>query len=57
MTYTPLEALKGTLAKNPDDFLTFLRVLWDEGNGTVGDENDNGVFPEWNPQKIFDILA
>lgn len=50
--------MKAKVAKNPGDFLTGLRLAWDLGKGTVGDEaTGNGLWPEWNPAKVEDIIA
>lgn len=57
VTHTPQEELKETLANNPADFATYMMLLLDAGDGTVGDGNDNDLFPEWNPQKVSDIIA
>lgn len=57
VTYTTQEDLKAAIAKNPDDFFTFLKLIWDQGLSTVGDKNDNGLFPEWNPKKVLEVLA
>lgn len=50
--------MKAIIAKNPEDFLTMLRLSWDLGEGTVGSEaKDNGLWPEWKPKKVLDIIA
>jgi hypothetical protein len=57
LSYTPQAALKEILKSNPDDFLTSLRLLFDQGWGIVGTENDNALWPEWNPKNVVDFLA
>lgn len=56
VTHTPRSELENILEKNPEDFVTRLRLSWDIGGGVVGDEIDNNLWPEWNPKKVLDIL-
>lgn len=57
MSYAPRSALEANLKKNPDDAGSLFLLSWDSGAGIVGDVTDNGVWPEWNPKKVFDFLA
>jgi hypothetical protein len=55
VTYRPVDSLRAKLAENASDFDAYLHVIW-ATDGLVGDA-DNGLFPEWNPTKVVDILA
>jgi len=55
VTYRTLDSLRARLAENAHDFDAYLHVLW-ATDSLVG-EPDNGLFPEWNPTKVVDILA
>ncbi|KAI0284500.1 NAD-P-binding protein [Russula brevipes] len=55
VTYRPVDSLRAKLAENASDFDAYLHVIW-ATDGLVG-EADNGLFPEWNPTKVVDILA
>ena len=55
MTYRTLDSLRARLAENAHDFDAYLHILW-ATDSLVG-EPDNGLFPEWNPTKVVDILA
>lgn len=59
LSHTSQDALKENIVKNPHDFLSDLRLSWDLGHGTIGGngETDNGLWPQWNPKKVLDILA
>jgi hypothetical protein len=57
LSYTSRAALKGILASKPRDFLTGVRLSFDQGEAVVGTENDNALWPEWNPKNVFDVLA
>jgi hypothetical protein len=56
VTYTPLSVLEEKYIKDPDDFMNYLRLMWEQGFGTVGEVLDNDKWPEWNPKKVLDIL-
>lgn len=56
VTHTPRSELEAMLEKDPEDFITRLRLSWDNGGGVVGDETDNNLWPDWNPKKVLDIL-
>jgi hypothetical protein len=49
------DSLHAELAENAYDFDAYLHITW-ATDGLVG-EPDNGLFPEWNPTKVVDILA
>ncbi|KAH9032463.1 NAD-P-binding protein [Lactarius pseudohatsudake] len=55
VTYRSLDSLRAKLAENPQDFDAYLHLIWatDGTNGTP----DNGLYPEWNPTKVLDIIA
>jgi len=55
VTYRTVESLRAKLAENAYDFDAYLHVIW-ATDGLVGGP-DNGLFPEWNPTKVVDILA
>lgn len=57
VTHIPRSILKEKLEKNPDDAGSLFLLSWDGGAGIVGEQTDNGVWPEWNPKKVFDFLA
>lgn len=57
VSYTSQDELKETLAKNPADVFTFLRLALDQGISTIGEKNANDLFPEWNPKKVLDIIV
>lgn len=50
--------LEAVLAADPNDLVTYLLLAWDQGEGAVGkaEELDNGLFPEWRPKKVLDVL-
>ncbi|KAH8993477.1 NAD-P-binding protein [Lactarius akahatsu] len=55
VTYRSLDSLRAKVAENPQDFDAYLHLIWatDGTNGTP----DNGLYPEWNPTKVLDIIA
>lgn len=55
VTYRTVDSLRAKLKENPYDFDAYLHIIW-ATDGVVG-EPDNGLFPEWNPTKVIDILA
>jgi uncharacterized protein YbjT (DUF2867 family) len=55
VTYRSVESLRARFAENAYDFDAYLHLIW-ATDGLVG-EPDNGLFPEWNPTKVVDILA
>ena len=55
VTYRTIDSLRAKLAENAYDFDAYLHIIW-ATDGLVG-EPDNGLFPEWNPTKVLDILA
>ena len=55
VTYRTADSLRAKLSENANDFDAYLHLIW-VTNGLVG-EPDNGLFPEWNPTKVVDILA
>ncbi|EJD07548.1 NAD-binding protein [Fomitiporia mediterranea MF3/22] len=59
VTYRPRSELESAVAKNPQDFVSFLFLQWDKGNGVAGkpEELDNKEFPDWKPQKVVDVLV
>jgi len=57
VTYTSREVLQERLSKNPADFLSFLKLVFDKGEGISGTELDNGEWPEWKPKKVLDVIA
>ena len=50
--------LEETIAKNPADWLSEIRLEWDKGTVTSGklEEISNGEFPDWKPTKVVDFL-
>jgi hypothetical protein len=57
ITHTPRAILKENYSKNSNDFMSFLKLTWDEGHGTVGLSTNNDEWPEWKPKKVLDVLA
>jgi hypothetical protein len=55
VTYRTVDSLRAKLAENAYDFDAHLHILW-ATDGLVG-EPDNGLYPQWNPTKVIDILA
>jgi len=55
--YTPVSALKENIAKNPGDFVNFLKLAWAQGKGIVGEEIDNNEWREWSPKKVMDFIT
>ncbi|KAH9055456.1 NAD-P-binding protein [Lactarius vividus] len=55
VTYRSLDSLRAKIAENPQDFDAYLHLNW-ATNGTNGTP-DNGLYPEWNPTKVLDIIA
>lgn len=55
VTYRTVDSLRTRLAENAYDFDAYLHIIW-ATDGLVG-EPDNGLFPDWNPMKVVDILA
>lgn len=58
ITHRPQAELKAALEANPNDFSSYLMLLWDQGYGIVGkpEELDNGLLGEWRPKKVLDVL-
>jgi len=55
VTYRTVDSLRAKLAENAYDFDAHLHILW-ATDGVVG-EPSNGLYPQWNPTKVIDILA
>jgi hypothetical protein len=55
VTYRAVDSLRARLAENAYDFDAYLHTIW-ATDGLVGGP-DNGLFPQWNPTKVVDILA
>lgn len=58
VTYRPVSELEAALKANPADFIAFLYLEYENGEGTVGklEEVDNALWPEWNPKKAVTAL-
>ncbi|VDC07393.1 unnamed protein product [Peniophora sp. CBMAI 1063] len=54
--HVPIEDMEATVAKDSHDVVTYLRLAWAKGAGTVGSPLDNGVFPDWNPRPVIHYL-
>jgi hypothetical protein len=50
--------LEETAKQNPGDFFSAILLAWDLGQGVVGtpEQIDNGLFPEWKPKKVLEVL-
>lgn len=51
-----------TRAVEAHDFFTWLKVEWNEGNGTTydpkkGEKPSNSLFPGWKPVDVRDIVS
>lgn len=59
VTHRSHSEIEASLKANPADFLSYLQLLWERGQGVVGkfEGPDNGLFPEWRPKKILDVLS
>ncbi|KAA1474795.1 NAD(P)-binding protein [Dentipellis sp. KUC8613] len=59
ITYRSIDDLRATLANNPWDFTSLMSLAFAEGKGTVGDVGDvtNDEYPEWNPQKVVEVIT
>lgn len=57
VTHTPRSVLEANISKDPNDLLSLLPLVWDLGEGSVGEVNAADFYPGWNPKKIFDILG
>lgn len=57
VTHTPRSVLEENIAKDPNDLQSLLRLVWDLGEGSVGEVNAEKFYPGWNPKKVFDILG
>ncbi len=55
VTYRSLDSLRAKLVENPQDFDAYLHLTWATG-GLTG-KPDNGLYPEWNPTKVLDVIA
>jgi hypothetical protein len=55
VTYIPLSTVQEKVRKNPDDILSGLRLVWEEGVAVVGTPTD--AWPEWNPMSVLDAIA
>ncbi|KAI0296986.1 NAD-P-binding protein [Multifurca ochricompacta] len=53
ITYIPVSELDARLATNPRDVFAFLHKLWSTGSEK---ENDNHLYPDWNPSPLIDNL-
>jgi len=58
VTHQPRSELHAALQKNPQDFVAFILVEWDEGRGVVGkpEELSNKLFPNFNPSNVIDTI-
>jgi hypothetical protein len=57
VSYIPRSELKEAVAKNPGDIVAGFRLSWDEGDGAVGEDTDNALWPEWNPKKVLEAIV
>lgn len=59
VTYRSVEELKAAVAKDPHGEFVSLFWMWTIGEGQVGklEQLSSGLFPEWNPKKVIDIIA
>ncbi|KAI0300693.1 NAD-P-binding protein [Multifurca ochricompacta] len=55
VTYIPVSELDARLATNPEDIYTFLRKVFTIGPDPKK-ENDNYLYPYWNPSPLIDNL-
>lgn len=59
VTHIPRAELERQLQADPNDFVAYLRLDWDNGNGVAAqdpEELDNKLWPEWNPMKVLDTI-
>jgi nucleoside-diphosphate-sugar epimerase len=56
VSYVPVDDLKARLAADGRDISAMIHLAWAEGMGVVGDQLDNGKWPEWKPSKVIDYL-
>ncbi|KAA1475519.1 NAD-P-binding protein [Dentipellis sp. KUC8613] len=59
VTYQTLNELEAVLEANPHDFPSYIHWTWAQGGGVVGkpEELTNGLYPDWNPKKVIDVIA
>jgi len=58
ITREPVDSLRTTFAKDPTNFRAAMFLGFEAGNGVVGkpEELSNGVFPDWHPQTVLEVL-
>ncbi|KZT19869.1 NAD(P)-binding protein [Neolentinus lepideus HHB14362 ss-1] len=58
VTHQPRSELQTAFQKNPQDFVAYISLAWDEGRGIVGkpEELSNKLFPSFNPSNIIDTI-
>jgi len=58
VTHQPRSELQAALQKNPQDFVAYISLEWDEGRGIAGkpEELSNKLFPSFNPRSVIDTI-
>lgn len=59
VTYRSAQELQDAFASNPQDAGSYMQYVWTLGQGQVGkpEQVSNGVYPEWNPKNVLDVIG
>jgi hypothetical protein len=57
VTQVPKSTLVKNVQKDPNDLPSQIAIVWDEGEGSIGPQSDNNLWPEWKPKKIFEVVS
>ncbi|TFY81443.1 hypothetical protein EWM64_g2578 [Hericium alpestre] len=59
VTLRSTEELEAALKVNAYDIFSALHLAWARGEGIVGkpEEVSNGMWPEWNPKKVIELIT
>ncbi|EPQ50339.1 NAD P-binding protein [Gloeophyllum trabeum ATCC 11539] len=59
VTHTPRSELEAALKENPNNFVAWLKLAWEQGEGLTAktpEETANKLYPDWNPTPVVDAL-
>ncbi|KAH9980936.1 NAD-P-binding protein [Lactifluus volemus] len=57
VTYIPISELDARIAANPMDLVSYLHKLWATVDPIQALDNDNYLYPDWNPSQMIDNIT